>query len=232
VDRSGDRGSNSNYLNCFAPFPHWKKEAFAAGIFALLSVTQQKVATLLRNMTVTIAGFQLNWWSVLVASPYCHSSLLSIARYLWLAIWPLKLSADYSYSEIPLARRSFSDWTAWIAVVISLGVLVWLWRRSRPAFFFAIDCWRRRCFNPTPAILTVRSRKRTGASRSSIRCPTNSTCPTPGTRQPPTTLQRVIPYTADHRWHTNSPLGLDGTSVALGSRPQARHELPGAPDRR
>ena len=60
-----------------------------------------------------------------------------MARYLWLAIWPVKLSADYSYSEIPLARGSFADWTAWIAIAIGLGMLVWLWKRSRPAFFFA-----------------------------------------------------------------------------------------------
>ena len=60
-----------------------------------------------------------------------------LARYLWLTIWPVKLSADYSYSEIPLARGSFADWTAWIAIAIGLGVLVWLWKRSRAAFFFA-----------------------------------------------------------------------------------------------
>ena len=59
------------------------------------------------------------------------------SRYLWLAIWPIKLSADYSYSEIPLARGSFEDWAAWIAVAICLGLVTWLWKRSRLAFFFA-----------------------------------------------------------------------------------------------
>ena len=60
-----------------------------------------------------------------------------LARYLWLTIWPVKLSADYSYSEISLVRGSFADWAAWIAIAIGLGVLVWLWKRSRPAFFLA-----------------------------------------------------------------------------------------------
>ena len=60
-----------------------------------------------------------------------------LARYLWLAIWPAKLSADYSYSEIPLARGSFADWTGWIAVAVALSVVAVLWKRSRPAFFFA-----------------------------------------------------------------------------------------------
>jgi protein O-mannosyl-transferase len=60
-----------------------------------------------------------------------------LAYYLWLAIWPVKLSADYSYSEIPLARGSFADWTAWIAVAIGVCAVALLWKRSRLAFFFA-----------------------------------------------------------------------------------------------
>lgn len=60
-----------------------------------------------------------------------------LARYLWLAIWPAKLSADYSYSEIPLARGSLADWTAWITIAIAVCLVASLWKRSRPAFFFA-----------------------------------------------------------------------------------------------
>ena len=60
-----------------------------------------------------------------------------LARYLWLAVWPVKLSADYSYSEIPLARGSLADWIAWIAVAIALCTVALLWKRSRLAFFLA-----------------------------------------------------------------------------------------------
>ncbi len=60
-----------------------------------------------------------------------------LARYLWLVIWPVKLSADYSYAEIPLARGSVTDWAAWVAVAIVMCLVAWLWRHSRPAFFFA-----------------------------------------------------------------------------------------------
>ena len=60
-----------------------------------------------------------------------------LARYLWLAIWPVKLSADYSYSEIPIAHGSLADWTAWIAIAIVLCLVTSLWKRSRLAFFFA-----------------------------------------------------------------------------------------------
>ena len=60
-----------------------------------------------------------------------------LARYLWLAIWPAKLSADYSYSEIPLASGSVADWTAWLAVAMALWMVALLWKRCRAAFFFA-----------------------------------------------------------------------------------------------
>jgi tetratricopeptide (TPR) repeat protein len=60
-----------------------------------------------------------------------------LAHYLWLALWPMKLSADYSYSEIALARGSFEDWVAWLAVAAALAVMAILWYRSRLAFFFA-----------------------------------------------------------------------------------------------
>ena len=60
-----------------------------------------------------------------------------LARYLWLAIWPVKLSADYSYSEIPLTHRSLGDWTAWIVVALGVCLVAWFWKRSRLAFFFA-----------------------------------------------------------------------------------------------
>jgi len=59
-----------------------------------------------------------------------------LARYFWLTIWPLKLSADYSYSEIPLVRGSVADWTAWIAVAVVLCLVALAWRRNRLVFFF------------------------------------------------------------------------------------------------
>jgi protein O-mannosyl-transferase len=60
-----------------------------------------------------------------------------LGRYLWLAIWPAKLSPDYSYAEISLARGSVEDWVCWLGVVAAAIFALVLWRRSRPAFFFA-----------------------------------------------------------------------------------------------
>ncbi len=60
-----------------------------------------------------------------------------IARYLRLAVWPAKLSVDYSYSEIPLARGSLEDWLAWTTVAVVVVIVGLLYRWNRIAFFFA-----------------------------------------------------------------------------------------------
>ncbi len=67
-----------------------------------------------------------------------------LARYLWLALWPMKLSADYSYSQIALARGAFDDWICWLAVAAALALMAVLWNRNRLAFFlggFALLSW-------------------------------------------------------------------------------------------
>ena len=59
------------------------------------------------------------------------------ARYLWQAIWPAKLSCDYSYNQIPLARGSLVDWVALAVVCAALAIAVRSLRWNRGAFFFA-----------------------------------------------------------------------------------------------
>ncbi len=59
-----------------------------------------------------------------------------LARYLLLALWPVKLSSDYSYSEITLSRGGLEDWIAWIVMGAALALLAVLWTRNRLAFFF------------------------------------------------------------------------------------------------
>ena len=61
-----------------------------------------------------------------------------LARYLALAFWPMKLSADYSYSQITLVHGSLEDWVCWLAVAAALALTVLLWNRNRLAFFFAV----------------------------------------------------------------------------------------------
>lgn len=48
-----------------------------------------------------------------------------MGRYLALLLWPAHLSADYSFSQIPLASGNFTDWLAWIAVAaVTVAALI------------------------------------------------------------------------------------------------------------
>ncbi len=59
-----------------------------------------------------------------------------LARYLAVAVWPIRLSADYSYSQITLAHGSLEDWLGWLIIAGAVVGLVILWNRNRLAFFF------------------------------------------------------------------------------------------------
>lgn len=60
-----------------------------------------------------------------------------LGKYLWLLFWPARLSADYSYNQIPLAN--FTDLGAIFALLACLGIAMaafWSYRRARVVFFF------------------------------------------------------------------------------------------------
>jgi len=60
-----------------------------------------------------------------------------LARYLWLLAWPAKLSWNYYFAEIPLARGSVLDWIAWIAIAAVIAGVCWSYGKNRAVFFFA-----------------------------------------------------------------------------------------------
>jgi hypothetical protein len=62
------------------------------------------------------------------------TALKVLARYLGLLVWPVNLSADYSYAEIPLARGSVSDWIAWSTLAAVVAGVV-MFRRNRVLVF-------------------------------------------------------------------------------------------------
>ena len=64
------------------------------------------------------------------------TALAVAGRYLWLLVWPAKLSIDYSFAQIPLAHGSPTDWAAWATVVVVGIAFVFLARRNRAALFF------------------------------------------------------------------------------------------------
>ena len=65
-----------------------------------------------------------------------------LGKYLWLLVWPSRLSCDYSYNQIPLFTWRFNnsdDWKAILALTVCAGAAaaaVLCYRRSRPVFFF------------------------------------------------------------------------------------------------
>jgi hypothetical protein len=65
------------------------------------------------------------------------TAIAVIARYLWLIVWPVQLSADYSYAQIPLSSGRLWDWVSWALVAAIAAACVLLWRRDRKTFFFA-----------------------------------------------------------------------------------------------
>ncbi len=76
----------------------------------------------------------------LSGAPFWQAKLTAVkvtARYLGLTIWPLKLSADYSYNAVPVASGRVEDWACWLAVAAVVTVVVMAYRRNRTAFFLA-----------------------------------------------------------------------------------------------
>jgi hypothetical protein len=76
----------------------------------------------------------------IAGAPFWSGRLTAVAvagRYLWKTVWPVTLSADYSYAQIPLATGQPTEWAEWIVVALALTGTIVLWRRHRPAFFFA-----------------------------------------------------------------------------------------------
>ncbi len=65
------------------------------------------------------------------------TALKVLARYLSLVAWPARLSADYSYNQIPLTQGAASDWISWIVMALVVAGAVWFYRRNPAIFFLA-----------------------------------------------------------------------------------------------
>ncbi len=59
-----------------------------------------------------------------------------IGREFGLILWPARLSADYSWAQIPLFSGAAAEWLLVAAAIALLPVTVALYRSSRTAFFF------------------------------------------------------------------------------------------------
>ena len=97
----------------------WRSRVLAASPRAVLAFTDNPVAA---------AGF---WQAKLTA-------LAVLGRYVWLMLWPQRLSSDYSFAQIPLGQGSLADWAAWLTFAVTLAAAVVLYRRSRAGSFFIL----------------------------------------------------------------------------------------------
>jgi tetratricopeptide (TPR) repeat protein len=71
-----------------------------------------------------------------------------IAKYLWLCVWPARLSADYTYNAVPLFGWRVSNWedakaliglaVCLVAAVVAVLLAVRWRRRGKPALFFLV----------------------------------------------------------------------------------------------
>src|SRR5262249_34886820 len=72
------------------------------------------------------------------------TALKVIGKYVWLLFFPLRLSTDYSYNEIPLftgTLRTWGDWQAIAALVLCAAIATlayYGWRLERRWFFFIV----------------------------------------------------------------------------------------------
>ena len=76
----------------------------------------------------------------LVGADWLTARLTAIkvmAHYLWLVIWPMKLSCDYSYNQIPLAHGAPTDWLAYLVIAAAAIGVILLFRWNRICFFLA-----------------------------------------------------------------------------------------------
>jgi tetratricopeptide (TPR) repeat protein len=78
------------------------------------------------------------------------------AQYLWLVVWPARLSADYSERAFPVSTSALDPWAlAAGAVLIALGLLAaWRWRHGRLEGFGA--AWWAVCLLPVSHLVPYR----------------------------------------------------------------------------
>ena len=125
--RSSFRSLVPGYLALLAPFSiyFYARSQVLAGLPPMhISFTDNPLAG---------AGF---WTARLTA-------VKIIGKYLWLLLWPFRLSCDYSYAQIPLFDGTVHSWEDWkgvlglLACVAAAGAAIYAWRR-RPLVSFLI----------------------------------------------------------------------------------------------
>lgn len=122
----------------------WKERKQVRALILGCLATLPPIAAMLYQRVVVLAGSQPAEFpfadNPIVGADFWTGRLTAIkviARYLWLTVWPARLSSDYSYAQIPLSHGTAQDWVAWIAVLAMVVLAVSLYWWNRTAFFLA-----------------------------------------------------------------------------------------------
>lgn len=99
-------------------------------------------ARVLANLPLPLVAFTDN---PLVGAGFWTARLTAVkvlGQYLWLLVWPARLSSDYSYNQIPLFSWNLTRWQDWQAILAlavyaaAAALALAAYRRSKPLFFF------------------------------------------------------------------------------------------------
>lgn len=132
------------YDAAFGGFKPWRPRlAGYIAVAAPLAIFFFLRGRMLDNMPVPVIPFVDN---PLTGAPPVAGALTAfkvIGKYLWLFLWPICLSCDYSYNQIPLFRGSFDreDMAALLSLAVCLAAVflgIRAWRRGRELPCFAI----------------------------------------------------------------------------------------------
>jgi protein O-mannosyl-transferase len=109
----------------------WSCGAIAPPVAIMLYQRAQVLASSLPPVFQVVDNplFGTNFWTARL------TALKVLASYLRLLVFPLNLSNDYSYAQIPYATGSAQDWAAWAAVAAVVAVGGVLYFRNKAAFF-------------------------------------------------------------------------------------------------
>jgi hypothetical protein len=122
----------------------WKERRQLRGLMFGCAAIALPFLALLYQRSVVLAGSptpQLLFLdNPLVGAHFLVGRLTAIAvmaRYLWLLVWPARLSCDYSYSTILLAKGGLWG-IEWLTVVAFIAIVSWQFVRNKLLFFFAV----------------------------------------------------------------------------------------------
>ena len=122
----------------------WKERRQGRGLVFGCAAIALPFLVLFYQRSVVLAG-SLTPQSLFVDNPLVGAHFLAgrltsiavMARYLWLLVWPVSLSCDYSYATILLAKGGLWDWIDWLTVAAVIAVVAWQFTRNKLLFFFA-----------------------------------------------------------------------------------------------